>query len=261
MLSNSFPHLYMPVPAVSYCRCSMDREGSYGLDAQRSNIAKFAELNDYAILRCFAEEGVSGAESNREQWSSLVVFLEQNPDIQTVIILRLDRLARDLMLQESMLAELLKKNVQLISVDEPDLCSKDPTRTMYRQIRGAISQFERSLISTRLRQGRIKKAETGKYAGGALPYGYRLVNGSMSIHEEEAEVVRSIFRARRKPKCGKKLSYAKIADKFNDEGIQPPKGGKWLPCTVHYICNKSPMYRGVYSYGGVEKRNDALKIV
>jgi DNA invertase Pin-like site-specific DNA recombinase len=99
----------------------MDREGSYGLDVQRSHVAKFAEQNDYAILRCFAEEGVSGAESNRAMWSALIVFLEQNPEIQTVIILRLDRLARDLMLQESMIAELLKKGIRLVSVDEPDL--------------------------------------------------------------------------------------------------------------------------------------------
>lgn len=238
----------------------MDKEGSYGLEVQKSNTSKFAEQNDYAILRCFAEEGVSGAESNRAEWSRLIVFLEQNPDIRTVIILRLDRLARDLMLQESMIAELLKKNIRLMSVDEPDLCSKDPTRTMYRQIRGAISQFERSLISTRLQQGRMKKAESGKYSGGALPYGYRLVNGSISVYEPEAEVVRSIFRVRRKPKCGKKLSYAKIAERFNAEGIQPPKGERWARCTVHFMFNNA-MYRGMYSYGGVEKRDDALKIV
>ena len=238
----------------------MDREDTYGLNVQRSHVAKYAEQNDYAILRCFAEEGVSGADSNRAMWSALIVFLEQNPEIQTVIILRLDRLARDLMLQESMIAELLKKGIRLISVDEPDLCSKDPTRTMYRQIRGAISQFERSLISTRLRQGRLKKAETGAYAGGAIPYGYRIINGVLSVYEAEAEIIRSIVRARRKPKQGKRLSYAKIADRFNTQGIQSPKGAKWLPCTVHYICN-SPTYRGMYSYGGVEKNNQALKIV
>ncbi len=238
----------------------MDREGSYGLDVQRSHVAKYAEQNDYAILRCFAEEGVSGAESNRAMWSSLIVFLAENPDIQTVIILRLDRLARDLMLQESMIAELLKKNIRLISVDEPDLCSKDPTRTMYRQIRGAISQFERSLISTRLRQGRLKKAETGAYAGGGAPYGYRIVNGVLRIHEAEAEVVRAIFRARRKPKLGRKLSFRNIADKFSADGIQAPKGTRWSACTVHFMYN-NPVYRGLYSYGGVEKVVESLKIL
>lgn len=238
----------------------MDREGSFGLDVQRSHIAKFAEQHDYAVLRCFAEEGVSGAESNRAMWSNLIVFLAQNPDIQTVIILRLDRLARDLMLQETMLAELMKKGIRLVSVDEPDLCSSDPTRTMYRQIRGAISQFERSLISTRLRQGRLKKAETGAYAGGAVPYGYRIVNGALSIHEPEAVVVRAIFRARRKPKQGKRLSYAKIAKMFNGQGVQAPRGASWAACSVHSLY-KNPVYRGVYAYGGIEKQNRALKIV
>ncbi|MCA9370595.1 MAG: recombinase family protein [Candidatus Peregrinibacteria bacterium] len=250
----------MPVPAVAYCRCSMDKEGSYGLDVQRSLISKFAEQNDYAVLRCFAEEGVSGADANRALWSDLIVFVEANPDIQHVIILRMDRLARDLILQETMLMELRKRNVQLVSVDEPDLCSKDPTRTMYRQIRGAISEFERSLIARRLQQGRVKKAETGKYSGGGAPYGYRLVNGELRVQENEAEIVRCIFRSRRKPKQGKRLSYAKIANMLNEQDIEAPKGRLWLPCTVHYIHN-SNVYRGVYSYGGVEKRNEALKIV
>ncbi len=238
----------------------MEREGSYGLDAQRSLISKYAEQNDYAVLRCFAEEGVSGADANRALWSDLIVFIEANPDIRHVIILRLDRLARDLILQETMLMELRKRNVQLVSVDEPDLCNNDPTRKMYRQIRGAISEFERSLIARRLQQGRVKKAETGKYSGGATPYGYRLVNGELAVHGEEAEVVRSIFRSRRKPKHGKRLSYAKIARMLNEQGIQAPKGAHWAACSLHVMCNNS-IYRGVYSYGGVETMNNALKIV
>jgi site-specific DNA recombinase len=111
-----------------------------------------------------------------------------------------------------------------------------------------------------LRQGRLKKAETGAYAGGAVPYGYRIINGVLSIHEPEAEVIRAIFRARRKPKLGKQLSFAKIAEMFNGQGVQAPKGEKWAACTIHFMY-KSPMYRGMYSYGGVQKLNDALKIV
>jgi DNA invertase Pin-like site-specific DNA recombinase len=38
---------------------------------------------------------------------------------------------------------------------------------------GAVSEYERSLIRLRLRNGRRRKAERGGFAYGSPPYGYR----------------------------------------------------------------------------------------
>ena len=45
-----------------------------------------------------------------------------------VIIEKLDRLARDLMVQETIIADLRKHGFELVSVAEPDLMANDPTR-------------------------------------------------------------------------------------------------------------------------------------
>ena len=47
--------------------------------------------------------------------------------------------------------------------DDPD----DPSRTLIRQVLGAVSQYERSMIALRLRSGRRRKAQHGGYAFGA----------------------------------------------------------------------------------------------
>ena len=42
---------------------------------------------------------------------------------RTVLVERLDRCARDLMVQESIIADFKRKGLSIVSVNEPDLCS------------------------------------------------------------------------------------------------------------------------------------------
>jgi DNA invertase Pin-like site-specific DNA recombinase len=47
--------------------------------------------------------------------------------VKVVLIETLHRLARDLMVQESILADFKRHGFEIISVSEPDLCSDDPS--------------------------------------------------------------------------------------------------------------------------------------
>ena len=53
-----------------------------------------------------------------------------------VLVEKLDRLARDLMVQETIIGDLRKNGFDLISVMEPDLLQDDPSRKLMRQIFG-----------------------------------------------------------------------------------------------------------------------------
>ena len=75
--------------------------------------------------------------------------------VKIILIEKLDRLARDLMAQESCIASLQADGFTLKSLNEPDLCSTDPHRKLMRQIMGSFAEYERSLISGRTHpQGR-----------------------------------------------------------------------------------------------------------
>ena len=62
--------------------------------------------------------------------------------VKLVLLEKLDRLARDLMIQETIIGDLRKYGFELVSVIEPDLCQDDPTRKLMRQIIGAIAEYE-----------------------------------------------------------------------------------------------------------------------
>jgi hypothetical protein len=55
--------------------------------------------------------------------------------------------ARDLMVQESIIADLQRKGLTIASVGEPDLCSADPSRILMRQTLGAFFQLKTLLVA------------------------------------------------------------------------------------------------------------------
>jgi DNA invertase Pin-like site-specific DNA recombinase len=83
-------------------------------------------------------------------WSELMTALHSN-GVRTVIVERLDRLAREPIVQEAIVADLRKNGFELVSVAEPDLMATDPTRILVRQRMAAVAQYEKSQIVLKLR--------------------------------------------------------------------------------------------------------------
>lgn len=140
-------------------------EHGLGLDIQRDAIETYCKKEQLQLVGFFEDAGVSGANgvSDRIGWPRLIDALEQR-EFEVVVILRLDRLARDLMLQENMLTNVLELGGDVISIDEPDLCDNDPTRVMFRQIKSVVSQYEKAMIVARLR-GQAQEARLGRVCG------------------------------------------------------------------------------------------------
>jgi DNA invertase Pin-like site-specific DNA recombinase len=87
-----------------------------------------------------------------------------------VLVERLDRLASDLMIQESIIAEMKRHGFEIFSVAEPDLCSDDPSRTLMRQMLGAFAQYERAIIVQKIRGARQRSRAKNGRREGRKPY-------------------------------------------------------------------------------------------
>src|SRR5579872_5621739 len=138
-----------------------------GFTRQLEACRKYAAAHDIKISRIFREEGISGTKDleNRPALQELLIALHSN-GTRVVIIERLDRLARDLMVQETILGDFRKRGIELISTAEPDLCSDDPSRKLMRQIFGAIAEYDKAMIVLKLRGARQRqRAKTGKCEG------------------------------------------------------------------------------------------------
>lgn len=221
---------------AGYIRVSTDRqaERGFGLDVQERAVKAWVRRHGHRLVEIHRDEGVSGS-NGLDRRVGLADALQSLRDrkAQGLVVPRLDRLARDLVLQETLLGEVRRLDGEVFScsdaeavflVDDP----ADPSRRLIRQILGAVAEYERSMIALRLRAGRRRKAEQGGYAGdGSPPFGWQAVDGALAPVEAEQ---RALHRIRDLHAGGHSLRS--IADALQAEGHRPKRGDRWHPQTL-----------------------------
>ena len=180
---------------IGYARTSTsNQDKAETIQIQITEIEKFAKATNLNLVKIFKDSGVSGAISKRNGLAELYDYVNNHKDIEAIIIFKLDRLSRELRIQENLLHDFKNKhNLDLISIKERDLGSNDPTRVLMRQILGSFSEYEKAIITLRMSLGRIKKAKSDGYAGGSPSFGYSAQNKSLTINQNQADVVKKIF--------------------------------------------------------------------
>lgn len=245
---------------IGYCRVSTDNQKDEGtIDLQRQALKEYADAKGYELVKIFEDEGVSGGLEDRAGLAELFSFLEdkENKGVEAVLIFKLDRLARDLYIQEHLIKKLEALSVGLISTKEADLASDDPMRKAFRQFMGIVSELEKSFITMRLSGGRINKIKNKKtYAGGGIALGYSTIDKDLVIDEKQAETIRQIFKMKRYGKKG----LREIARTLNEQGVATARGGKWHAGTIKYIL-ANPLYKGVMEYSGIEVKRADLALL
>ena len=137
-------------------------------ERQKVAIYAYAEKNGYEIVQGAYDQAVKGSDftGEREGYKSLLEYCLAN-DVQVILCENASRFARDVIVQELGYRELKKLNLTLIPVDAPDYFSGDsPSLTMIRQILGAVSEFEKSNLVSKLKGARKRiKKKNGKCEG------------------------------------------------------------------------------------------------
>jgi len=226
---------------AAYLRVSTDRqaEEGLGLEVQEHAIREWARTHGHRISSWHRDEGISGSNGleHREGLADALETLKAGT-ARGLVVYRLDRLARDLVLQEQLLADVRRHGAEVFSTsnaeasylsDDPD----DPSRKLIRQVLGAVNEYERAMITLRLRAGRRRKHDTGGYAYGSPPYGYRSHGGTLIEDENEQA---ALARMRELRQTG--ASYRRIADTLQTEGFRPKRGKHWYPMTIRQILSR-----------------------
>jgi DNA invertase Pin-like site-specific DNA recombinase len=218
-------------PAVGYVRVStVEQVSGFGLDVQEKAIRDYCKANSMRLVAVFRDEGQSGSNGleSRIGLAEALATLKAG-DAATLIVYRLDRLARDLILQETLVERLRSQGTPVRSASEPDIDTDtdDPTKKLIRIIIGAVSEYERAVIRGRMMAGKAAKKAQGGYLGGTVPYGYRLQDGQVVQDEVEQDVGQIVARL-----ASTGASLRTIAAELERAGYQPRAGKSWHPNTV-----------------------------
>jgi DNA invertase Pin-like site-specific DNA recombinase len=140
----------------------------------------------------------------------------------TIVVETASRFARDLIVQETGYAMLKERGIELIAADKPDAFLDDgPTATLIRQVLGAVSQFEKAMLVSKLRGARERK----RLAIGKC-------EGRKSWAEINPELVQQAKRLRRRSPKGHQRSLRDVAAELAKLGFVNERGVEFSAASV-----------------------------
>jgi site-specific DNA recombinase len=221
---------------------------------------------DLAQEHVFRDDGYSGASLRRPGLDRLR-DAASSARLDRILITAPDRLARNYVHQMLLVEELQGHGAAVEFLDRP--MSQDPHDQLLLQIRGAVAEYERTLITERMRRGRLRKLRAGVLLSWTRPpYGYRVDPerprdpAGVRLDETEATIVRDLFAWF----VDEGASVCELARRLRCLGIVSPSGlSSWHLSAVRGLLT-NPVYAGQV-FGNrlrarpVERRRSALRPV
>lgn len=230
---------------------SMQVDG-YSLEAQRDRLIKFAEFQGMEVVREYCDAGKSGKNiSGRTEFSQMLQDVAEDRDgVDFVLVFKLSRFGRNAADVLNSLQYIQDFGVNLICVEDGIDSSKDSGKLTI-TVLSAVAEIERENILVQTMEGRKQKAREGKWNGGQAPFGYDLdsKNGTLTVNQQEAEIVSIIFRKF----ANEGMGAERICDYLNQHGYSKKKIKK---NELNYFARSfimkildNPVYVGKIAYG------------
>src|SRR6202048_3471717 len=183
------------VRCAIYTRVSTEQDFNF-LDAQYDASQAYIRSQAHAgwtLLRAkYDDGGFSGGHTDRPALQRLLEDVRSRK-IDVIVVYKVDRLTRSLA-NFAKLVELFDAHgISFVSVSQ-QFHTTTPMGRLTLNVLLSFAQFEREVNSERIRDKIAASKRKGIWVGGTLPLGYDMKDGQIAIIEEEAELVRSIFR-------------------------------------------------------------------
>lgn len=178
---------------AAYCRVSTDREEqSNSFESQREFFREWIARNpEWELVEIFADEGISGTGTRKRKEFNRMIAAAKEGKIDLILTKEVSRFARNTVDTLQFTRELRKIGVHVLFLND-NIHTQDPSAELRLTIMASVAQEESRKTSERVKWGQKRRMEQGVVFGRDL-LGYRVKNGKLTVHEDEAEIVRLIF--------------------------------------------------------------------
>ncbi|GBR23023.1 DNA resolvase [Kozakia baliensis NRIC 0488] len=215
---------------VLYARYSSDNQRDASIEDQLRACRGYADTQGWTIVDSYSDRAISGASLIRPGIQELITDANAGR-FQILLTEAMDRLSRD---QED-IAGLFKRmsfaGVKIVTLSEGEI------NHLHIGLTGTMNALYLKELANKTRRGLRGRVELGK-SGGGLCYGYDVVKqrdshgeaicGERAVNDEQAQIVRRIFRAYADGKSPKSIALS-----LNAEGHRGPLSGAWSPSTIN----------------------------
>ncbi len=185
-----------------------------------------------------ADEGLSGTSTPKRKRFNSMIQAAREGKIDLIVTKEVSRFARNTVDTLEYTRELRKLGIGVVFLLD-NINTLDSDGELRLSIMATLAQEESRKTSARVKWGQTERMKQGVVFGGSL-LGYDVVNGHMTINQEGARTVQTIFRKYLDERKGSSV----IAKELRTEGFLSSRGNlKWSAPTVLKII-KNEKYCG-----------------
>ena len=216
------------------------------LDAQREAGEAYVtsqKMNGWRLVPTHYDDGgFSGGNTNRPALKQLLKDCEEGK-IDIIVVYKIDRLSRSICDFADLSKKFDKWGVTFCSVTQ-EINTNTSAGRMMLNILITFAQFEREVITERVRDKMAASRKKGKWVGGTVTFGYHLEDHKLIPTEQELPVVQRVFQ-----RYTEIQSPKLIASELNHDGVLNRNGRRWDTQTIYRMLNNHT-YIGEVSYQG-----------
>ncbi len=226
--------------AITYARQSISRipDESLSIEFQQSEAVKYIEARGWVLAGSYSDPDVKGWRRNRPGFDAMLDALRTG-SADVLVLYKLSRFARNLMMQEEVVAEIAEAGGDLVSITEPHIS----TSPMIRQILGAVNENYRRDQSDWLKSTFAARARKGLPHGYA-PFGYQKEDLQLVPDDATSPLARQVWEWALSGEGSVEITY-----RLNERGISPPRASVWTPSAVLRMLH-NPAYAGHVQHRG-----------
>lgn len=229
--------------AVIYRRQSLDKAGDeLGIARQLSECERVATQRGIEVHEVITDNSFSASKRGRPGYDRLVKAVS-NGAVNTIIILRIDRLLRLNDELEELIQLVEQHNLRVITCEgEIDLTT--PQGRLIARILVSVARSEMEIKGARHRLANDQRAKAGLPHAGRRAYGYEL--DGMTLREDEALVLKELAQ-----RFLNGWTYTQLADWLNECGYTTTMGNKFYSVAIRQLLQRK-RYIGVREHDGIE---------
>jgi site-specific DNA recombinase len=246
---------------VLYARFSSTLQNSRSIEDQVALLRERCERESWQVVDVFTDYAISGAagidENARPGLNALLQRVEAG-GVDQVLAEATDRIARHQGDVFAIRERIVYAGARLFTLSDGEVTE------ITAAFKGLMDAQFRKELGAKIKRGQRGAVKSGRAPAG-LAYGYRranrldpngnLVRGLREINEDEAEIVRRIFR-----EYAANISPRQIAERLNEEGIPGPHGRSWRVSTINGDRQRKNGMLQNRLYAGVLVHNRTTKV-
>ena len=177
---------------ICYTRCSSTEQDT---DHQVKSINEYAARNNITIDKYISDEGLSGFKLDVEQRPGIqeALHLVQQDKVANLLIFESSRISRRMVQYQTVMDIFTQHNVKVHSVSENTILNAHDIDKLLNAFKGWMAEMSSVETGKRVKSAHAKLRAEGKHVAGALPYGFKLVDGFAVVDEQLAPQIISFF--------------------------------------------------------------------